>query len=192
MIRIGIVGKIGSGKSYVAKQFGYPVFNADEEVAKLYKKNRQCFKKLKRQIPKYISSFPVKKTEISEAIIKNPHNLKKIVEIIHPEVKTALNKFVKKNKHFFFLILDIPLLIENKLNRKNDVLVFVDAKDHEINKRLKKRFNYNGKIIKKFKKLQLSVEYKKKKSDFVIKNNFKVNSVKKNVKNIINNFLLNV
>ena len=40
MIRLAIVGDIGSGKSYVAKQFGYPVFNADEEVAKLYKKNR--------------------------------------------------------------------------------------------------------------------------------------------------------
>ena len=39
MIRIGILGDIGSGKSYVANQFGYPVFNADHEVSKLYKKN---------------------------------------------------------------------------------------------------------------------------------------------------------
>ena len=38
MIRIGILGDIGSGKSYVAKSFGYPVFNADLEVGKLYKK----------------------------------------------------------------------------------------------------------------------------------------------------------
>ena len=36
MIKIGILGAIGSGKSYVARNFGYPVFNADEEVAKLY------------------------------------------------------------------------------------------------------------------------------------------------------------
>ena len=41
MIRIGILGDIGSGKSYVANQFGYPVFNADHEVSKLYKKNNQ-------------------------------------------------------------------------------------------------------------------------------------------------------
>ena len=45
MIRIGIVGDIGSGKSYVAKQFGYPVFNADIEVSKIYKTSRKCFKK---------------------------------------------------------------------------------------------------------------------------------------------------
>ena len=55
MIRIGIVGDIGSGKSYVAKQFGYPVFNADFEVNKIYKKNKKCFIKLKKIFPNYIS-----------------------------------------------------------------------------------------------------------------------------------------
>ena len=45
MIRIGILGDIGSGKSYVAKNFGYPVFNADLEVHKLYRNNRLIFKK---------------------------------------------------------------------------------------------------------------------------------------------------
>ena len=48
MIRIGILGDIGSGKSYVAKNFGYPVFNADAEVGKLYKKDRKIFNKLKK------------------------------------------------------------------------------------------------------------------------------------------------
>ena len=43
MIRVGILGDIGSGKSYVAKNFGYPVFNADTEVRTLYKKDKQIF-----------------------------------------------------------------------------------------------------------------------------------------------------
>ena len=43
MIRIGILGNIGSGKSYVANNLGYPVFDADYEVARLYKKNRKIF-----------------------------------------------------------------------------------------------------------------------------------------------------
>ena len=54
MIKIGIVGDIGSGKSYVAKMFGYPVFNTDNEVSKLYKKDKKIFKKLKIKLPKYI------------------------------------------------------------------------------------------------------------------------------------------
>ena len=61
MIKIGILGDIGSGKSYVAQNFGYPVFNADYEVAQLYKKNKNIFNKLKKSLPKYISLFPVKK-----------------------------------------------------------------------------------------------------------------------------------
>ena len=188
MIRIAILGDIGSGKSYVAKQFGYPVFNADTEVAKLYRKSRKCYRKLKKALPNYITSFPVKKVELSKAIIDNRLNLKKIVKIIHPEVRSRMGNFFKKNKSKKFVILDIPLLIENKLNKKNDILVFVDAKKKKINKRLKKRPKNNIKIIKKFK---IPVEIKRNKADFIIKNNFKNNSIKKNVKMLLRKILLN-
>jgi len=191
MIRIAVLGDIGSGKSYVAKQFGYPVFNADVEVAKLYKKNRKCYSKLKKIFPKYIISFPVKKTELIRAIIAGQHNLRKIIKIIHPEIRFNMNNFVKKNKHKKFVILDIPLLMENKINKKNDILIFVDAKKKEINKRLKKKFNINLKIVEKFKKLQLPVELKKQQSHFIIKNNFRNNSIKKNVKKVLEKILLN-
>ena len=139
MIRIAVLGDIGSGKSYVAKQFGYPVFNADNEVAKLYRKSRKCYNKLKKTLPEYIVSFPVKKIEISKAIIADQHNLKKIIKIIHPEVLSNMNNFIKKNNNKRFIILDIPLLMENKINKKDDILIFVDAEKKEINKRLKKK-----------------------------------------------------
>ena len=191
MIRIAVLGDIGSGKSYVAKQFGYPVFNADVEVVQLYKKSRKCYKKLKKTLPKYIVSFPVKKIEISKAIMAGQYNLKKIIKIIHPEVRFSMNNFIKKNKNKKLVILDIPLLMENKINKKNDILIFVDAKKKEINKRLRKRPGFNLKITKKFKKLQLPVELKKQRSDFIIKNNFRNNSVKKNVKKVLEKILSN-
>ena len=93
MIRLAIVGDIGSGKSYIAKQFGYPVFNADVEVDKLYRKNRRCYNKLKKALPKYIVSFPVKKIEISKAIIAGQYNLKKIIKIIHTKSNFWMNNF---------------------------------------------------------------------------------------------------
>ena len=189
MIRIAILGDIGSGKSYVAKQFGYPVFNADVEVAKLYRKSRKCYNRLKKVLPAYIVSFPIKKNEISKAIIADKWNLKKIVKIVHPEVRFSMNNFIKKNKSKKFVILDIPLLIENKINKKNDVLIFVDAKRKEIDKRLKKRSNFSVKIARKFKKLQLPIELKKKRSDFIIKNNFKNNSIKENVRQVLEKIL---
>ena len=189
MIKIGILGDIGSGKSYVAKQFGFPVFEADVEVTKIYKKNRTCFNKLKNKLPKYISSFPVKKSELRKAIIDNQSHLKTIIKIIHPIVRTNMNNFFKKNKNKKIVVLDIPLLMENKINKKNYILVFVDAKKKEIQKRLGKRPHYDPKIFYKLKKLQLPLEFKKKKSDFMVKNNFKSSSIKKNVKILKNKIL---
>ena len=191
MIRLAIVGDIGSGKSYIAKQFGYPVFNADVEVSKLYKKSRKCYNKLKKALPNYITSFPVNKSKLSKAIVANQNNITKIIKIIHPEIRLKMNKFIKKNRNKKFVVLDIPLLMENKINKKNDILIFVDAKKKEINKRLKKRPNINSKIIKKFRKVQLPVEIKKRKCTFIIKNNFKNNSIKKNVKRLLKKILLN-
>jgi len=191
MIRIAILGDIGSGKSYVAKQFGYPVFNADVEVVKLYKKSKKCYRKLKKALPNYITSFPVKKNSLSDAVISDQKNIKKITKIIHPEIRLKMNNFIKKNRNKKFVVLDIPLIMENKINRKNDVLIFVDASKKEIHKRLRKRSNFNPEILKKLKKLQLSIEIKKKKADFIIKNNFKNKSLKKNVKKVIKEILLN-
>tara|TARA_Y100000590_G_scaffold428578_1_gene540061 strand:+ start:646 stop:1212 length:567 start_codon:yes stop_codon:yes gene_type:complete len=188
MTRIGIVGGIGSGKSYIAKLFGYPVFNADFEVAKLYRENRTCYNKLKKTLPNYVKSFPVKKNKLLEAITDNQNNLKKIIKIIHPQIRKRMNNFIKKNKHKKFIVLDIPLLMENKINKKNDIIIFVDSKKKEINKRLKKKYKGNLKIIKRLEKVQLPVEFKRKKSNFIIKNNFKKNNAKKSVKNILKYF----
>ena len=182
MIKIGILGDIGSGKSFVAKQFGFPVFDADNEVRKIYRKDKKCYTKLKKAIPEYILTFPINKKEIVKSILSNQKNLKKIINIVHPIVRSRMNKFINKNKKRKIIVLDVPLLLENKIDKKTDILVFVDAKKKEIIKNLKKRKNYNLRTIKILKKFQLPLDYKKKKSNFVIKNNFKIQPIKKSVK----------
>ena len=178
MIRIGILGDIGSGKSYVANNFGYPVFNADYEVSKLYQKNRKVYQKMKKLLPEYIYEFPVNKLQLSKAILANKSNLKKIINIVHKEIRNQLRSFLKQNNNKKFVILDIPLLLENKINTKKDILVYVQSKKADILRNLRKRKNFNPRIIKKFKEIQLSLAYKKKISRFVIKNNFTEKSVK--------------
>jgi len=185
MIRIGILGDIGSGKSYIARNFGYPVFNADYEVAQIYQKDKNIFNKLKIQLPKYIHSFPIDKKEVSNAILSNRKNLKKIVKIVHFEIRKKLNNFIKSNKNKKIIILDIPLLLENKINKKEDILVFVQSKKSSILKNLKKRKTSNKKLLKKFKEIQLPLNYKKKKSHFIIKNNFTKKSIKDGIKDIL-------
>ena len=97
MIRIGLVGNIGCGKTFVAYKFGYPVFNADKEVKKIYKNSKKCFIKLKKNLPKFITSYPIKKKDLKKAVLENKNNLKKIEKIVHPEVQKSMKKFIKTN-----------------------------------------------------------------------------------------------
>jgi dephospho-CoA kinase len=191
MIKIAIVGDIGSGKSYVAKNFGYPVFNADIEVSKLYKNDKIIFNKIKKNLFKYIKSFPINKNHLSKAIIANSANLQKIIKIIHPEIRRKMNIFIKKHSKKKIVVLDIPLFLENKIDEKDDILIFVESKKSEIYKRLKKRKNFNLRLFKKFKKIQLTPIYKKKKSHFIIKNDFTTKTIKIRIKDILQDILPN-
>ena len=185
MIRIAIVGDIGSGKSFISNLFNQPVFNADLEVADIYKKDKNCFAKIKKAIPNYFSKFPLKKTELINSILANKMNLKKISKIVHPIVRKRLNYFLKKNKNKKIVILDIPLYFENKLNKKKDIVVYIEAKKKQILHQLKKRNNFNLSLINQFRSLQYPLKYKKKNSDFIIKNDYKIRTVKNNVKFIL-------
>ena len=189
MIKIGVLGDIGSGKSYVANSFGYPVFNADKEVSKLYRTDKKVFHKLKKILPNFFQKFPIEKKQVLNAILDNKQNLKKIVKIIHKEVRKKMLNFLKKNAHKKIVILDIPLLLENKINNKTYILIFVQSKKSEILKRLKKRKNFNQNLLNKFKKIQLPLDYKKNKSQLIIKNNFTKKSVKNDIKNILKEIL---
>ncbi len=182
MIRIAIVGEIGSGKTYATKLFGLPKFNADNEVNKIYKKDKTAYKKLRKKLPKFISSFPIKKKELSNAVNKNTENLKIITKIVHPLVRQRMNFFLKKNKKKRAVILDIPLYFENKINKRDDVVIFIEASKKKINKALKKRQWTNTKLLKKLGILQISKNVKKRRSDHVIKNDFKSENMKKKVK----------
>ena len=185
MIRIALVGDIGSGKSYYANLFGYPVFNADLIVAEIYKKNKKCFNQLNRKLPNYFSSFPLKKKELINCILANKTNLKKITEIIHPLVKKKMKLFISKNKTSRFVVLDIPLFLENKLNEKRDIIIYIQSSQKNIVKNLKLRKNYNKKLIERFKQIQIPLKIKKNKSDFIIKNSFNHKKAIRDVNNVI-------
>jgi len=193
MIRICVIGEIGSGKTYISKLHAgnkFPLFNADHEVSKLYVSNKKVFSQLKKIFPNFITTFPLKKNEISNIILSNIKNIKKIIKIVHPEVRKNMNLFLKKNIKKKAVILDVPLLLENKLNQKTDVIVFVDVEQKLLLKRLKERKGYNSKIIDIMKKLQMPVEKKKLAADIVIDNNFNPQKTKLRVNRVIDTILI--
>ena len=185
MRRIALVGDIGSGKTFFSKLFRYPIFNADLVVSNLYKKNKYLFKKIKKKFPDKVSNFPLKKDELLKIILQNKKNLNVLGKIIHPIVRKTMQNFLKKNRKKKFVVLDIPLFLENRLNEKKDIIIFIEADKKKINQKLKKRKNINPKLINILKRNQLSARFKKKKSTYVIKNNFVRNTAKKNVKLIL-------
>tara|TARA_B100000989_G_scaffold255246_1_gene204114 strand:+ start:3188 stop:3775 length:588 start_codon:yes stop_codon:yes gene_type:complete len=182
MIRLGIIGSIGSGKSFIGKLFKAPIFNADKEVNYLYRYDMECFNKLKKKLPKFVNSFPLKKKNLSRAIIEDKKNLKRISSIVHPLVRKRMRKFIKKNKDSKLLVLDIPLLIENKLYKKNDILIYVKSSKKKILKRLKQRPNYNKKILKSLMENQVILSKKRRLANYIVDNNFSLNIMKKKIK----------
>lgn len=182
MRRIALVGDIGSGKTFVSKLFRYPVFNADLEVSNLYKKDKFLFRKIKKKFPNNVNNFPLKKEDLFKIILQKHKNLKVLSKIIHPMVRKKMKKFLKLNKKKKFVVLDVPLFLENKLNTKKDIIIFVEANRKKITQKLNKRKNINPKLINILRRNQLPTILKKKKSTYVIKNNFISNTAKKNVK----------
>ena len=182
MIKISLVGDIGSGKTYVSKLFGAPCFFADTEVKRLYKSNRQCFIKLKKKFPQFIKTFPVKKIELSNTIKHKFSNLKIIGFIVHPFIRKKLNIFLRRNRKKKIVVLDIPLYLENKMYKRNDVIIFLKTKRKDVNSRLKKRKNFNQKLLNILRKSQLTLKQKKNKSNYVLMNNFNNAIMKRKVK----------
>ena len=189
MIRIGIIGGIGSGKSFISKLFKSPVFNADREVDILYKNSLECYTKLNKKLPQFVKSFPVSKSQLIKAINYDKKNLKKISSIVHPLVRKKMKSFLNKNRKSKIIILDIPLLIENKLYNKKDILIFVKSKQNKVINRLKKRKNYNKKILINLKKNQANMLKKRELANYVVDNNFSPNIMRKQISSLKNRIL---
>ena len=179
MIRIGVIGGIGSGKTFISKLFKSPVFNADKEVEFLYKNNLECYKKLKKKLPRFVKSFPISKSQLIKAINEDKKNLKRISSVVHPLVRKKMKLFLNKNKKNKIIVLGIPLLIENKLYNKKDILIFVKSKQIKVINRLRKRKNFNKKILSNLIENQASLLKKRKLANYIVDNNFSPNIMKK-------------
>ena len=182
MIKVSLVGDIGSGKTFVSKLFRAPCFFADVEVKRLYRSNRQCFIKLKKKFPQFIKTFPIKKNELSNTIKNKTSNLKIISFIVHPFIRKKLNSFLKKNRGKKIVVLDIPLYLENKMYKRDDIIIFLKTKKKDVDLRLKKRKNFNQKLLNILRKSQLTLKQKKNKSNYVLVNNYNSAIMQRKVK----------
>ena len=182
---IGITGSIASGKSTVAHLMSdqkYPLFSADKIVSNLYK-NKHFIKILVKKFR--LNTNKKIKEQIKLVLKKNKKNIYKLESIIHPLVKKRMMIFLKKKNKLLFL--EIPLLIESKLGKYFDKVIFVDAKKQIRSKRYLKR-NGNKNTFDLLNSRQLSPFLKKKLCDYTINNNYSLVILRKTVKNFMNNY----
>ena len=187
MIKIGITGSLSSGKTTASKILSYkrgPLFSADKVVKELYQ-NKQ-FKSLicrrfkiknKNQIKKYLKKL----------ILENKGNIKLLEKIIHPLVRKKMRNFTVQNKDKRFLFYEIPLLIESKLMKHFNVVIFIKAKE----KLRLKRFKSNGgdkKVFNLLNNKQMRDRKKIKFCDHVVVNEKNLSILKKNLIAIIEKY----
>tara|TARA_Y100000816_G_C26015034_1_gene530802 strand:- start:491 stop:1057 length:567 start_codon:yes stop_codon:yes gene_type:complete len=184
MIKIGIIGSISSGKTTASKIISYkrgPFFSADKIVKKLY--SQRSFKQL---IAKKLDFNLTKnfKKDLIDKILQRKKNLKKLEKIIHPFVRKKMFAFVNNNRNKKFLFFEIPLLIENKLEKYFDIIIFIKSKK---NLRLKRYLSKGGekKLFILLNNHQLIDSKKMKFSNHIVVNNTSLSILKKNLLNII-------
>ena len=193
MVRVGIIGSVGSGKSFVAnifKELNFNIFSADNEVNNIYKKDKSVNKKISRFFKLKLYNGRIDKQELRNALKKNPKKFSFLNKIIHPIVRKKLVLFLSKFKKNRLVVLDIPLLVENKMFNFVDIFILIKTRSNSFNIRIKKRKNLDKYFLNILKKQQRSEKIKEGYADFVIYNSSK-NKVKLQVKNILDKILLN-
>ena len=193
MVRVGILGSVGSGKSFVAnifKELGFNIFSADNEVANIYKNNNIVNKKISKFFKLKLYKGKINKQELRVSLKKNPNKFRFLNKIIHPIVRKKLVLFLSRFKKNKLVVLDVPLLVENKMFNFVDILILVKTRSRSFLSRIKKRKNLDKQFLNILKKQQAKEKIKESYADFIIYNSSK-NKVKLQVKNIIDKIILN-
>ena len=187
MIKIGITGSLASGKTTASKILSFkrgPIFSADKAVKELYKNKH--FKSLVSKRFKIKNNSQLKKS-LKNLILKNKNSIKKLEKIVHPLVRKKMKNFTTQNRNKKLLFYEIPLLIESKLMKHFNVIVFIKAKRQLRLRRFqsksgdKKLFNLlNNKQVNDTKKIKFC--------DHVVVNEKNLNILKRNLLVIINKY----
>ncbi len=189
MIKIGLTGSIGMGKTETGKIFselGFPVYNADDAVHKLYGPGQKGSEKIKEIFPNSINpDGSVNRETLSAEVLGDVDKIRALESIIHPLVGEDREIFFKKNSDSPAIILDIPLLFETGGEKFVDLVIVVDAPQDIQEERVLSRPNMTKEKFEKIIAEQIPNDVKKKKADFIVDTSISIEDARKQVENII-------
>ena len=189
MIKIGLTGSIGMGKTETGKIFyelGFPVYNADDAVHKLYGPGQKGSEKIKEIFPNSINpDGSVNREILSAEVLGDVDKIRALESIIHPLVGEDREIFFKKNSDSPAIILDIPLLFETGGEKFVDLVIVVDAPQDIQEERVLSRPNMTKEKFEKIIAEQIPNDVKKKKADFIVDTSISIEDARIQVENII-------
>ena len=195
-IVIAVTGGIGSGKSTLTKEVakrGIKILDSDQQVSLIYKNPKRSFINHLRNIGlgMAIKQNKINKTIIRDEIFYNKKTKLELERYIFKEVRKSRSNFIKleKKRKSKVVFLDIPLLFENNLSKKFDIVISIISKKEERFKRLKKNRKITKKLFNKIIKSQTSDLARKKNSDIVIYNNRSMKDYLKKINIILDRIL---
>lgn len=178
MLKIGITGGIGSGKSIICeifRQFNIPVFEADLEAKRLINNNLKIKEDLKRLMGYeiYNKSGELNKKRLANAIFINKNLLKQVNSIIHPRVAETFDIWANQQKNVPFVIEEAAILFESGAFSRMDKTILVYAPEHLRIARVTARDNTTIEKVKERISNQMSDDKKMQLADYIITNDDK-------------------
>lgn len=187
LIKIGLTGCIGMGKSTTLKMFedeGVLTWSADEAVSRLYAKDGKAVLKVQALTPESVVNNSVSREKLREQVKNRPEILLSLELIVNPLIKTDRENFLRSNSQKKAVVLDLPLLFENKMELEFDIIVVVSAPARVQKERVLSRNTMDIKLLNIIKSKQISDEEKKSRADFVFKTT-SIERTKKDVKEFL-------
>lgn len=171
MIRIGLTGSIGMGKSAVSamfRQMGVPVFDADAEVHKLQGPGGALVARIEAHFPGTTGPMGVDRQKLGAAVLGKPDALKTLEHIVHPAVYHARQRFLLRHRARPLVVLDIPLLFEKGGAKQVDVTVVVSAHGFLQRRRVLRRPGMSDAKLRQIRRLQVPDHVKRQRADHII------------------------
>ena len=174
MLKVGLTGSIGMGKSTIGAMFkdlGIGIWSADDCVHILYKKNGHANILIQKEFGEIIDeNGDIDRKQLSAIVIKDKAALKKLENIVHPLVKQNREQFIEnsKNNNAPYIILDIPLLFETNSQNEFDKIIVVDCDFETQKQRVLARPNMNLEKFEAIISKQMLNSKKAALADFVI------------------------
>ena len=194
MLKVGITGGIGSGKSTVSRFFselGVPVYDSDQRAKSLMQHDDSIIIKIKKEFgdDSYLNNI-LNRSHIAEIVFKNELKLKQLNAIVHPVVRTDFNNWLSQNSNARFVIKEAAIMIESGAYKDLDKLIVVNANREQKIKWIKKRDHLLLEDIENRIQNQLSDKMRNQYADFIIENNSSKKELKQQVLSIYNKLIV--